>query len=325
MSVQRPTSSPTSDRKVLVVGAGFLGAHVATELRGRGVDCRVLTRTEQRAKDLNERAGIETIVGDAGARGVMERALCDVTDMIWAVNSLMPGESEQDPIGDLSLMLQPLLRTLEVLHQHPHVSLTVLSSGGTVYGQPSVIPTPEHARTEPLSSYGITRLVTEKFALRHATLTGATVRVARVSNAYGPGQTAARGQGVVAAAFEHALSAEPMTVFGAGQMRRDFIHVEDAAHYLADYVLAPEAPRILNIGSGRATPIIDVIRMVRSISGRPLTITHRPARPFDVACVQLDVALLGSISSWRCRRLVDGLADTWAQTYADRADVASVV
>lgn len=324
MGVKSPDRSRTRDRKILVVGGGFLGRHVAAELSARAMNCRVLSRSIDAQKDLTEYTDIEIMRGDAAQRGTMTAAIADVTDVVWAINSLMPGESEQDPISDLTLMLQPLLQTLEILRDRPDISLTVLSSGGTVYGQPSAVPTPESARTEPLSTYGITRLVTEKFALRHATLTGATVRVARVANAYGPGQTSARGQGIVAAAFEHARSGLPLTVYGGGTMRRDFIHVADAAHYIVDYVVADDAPRILNIGSGSSTPIIDVIAMVRSISGLPLELTHLPARPFDVACVQLDVTLLSTISSWRCRRLSDGIEATWSATGTDRTRVASV-
>ena len=251
------------------------------------------------------------------------------THVIFAINSLMPGESCNSATltANMHLMLSTLITTLTSSPTTPrHHAGTGLVREARCTAVPSCVPTPESAPTEPISAYGITRLTAEKFAQRHAMLHGAPVRIARVANVYGPGQTARRGQGFIAAALDHASAGTTMTLFGDGAVRRDFIHIADAARHLADYTLAAEAPSVMNIGSGRSASMSEVADIVRRVTARPLRLEHTAARPFDVPEVQLDVSLMTSLFPGESMPLEEGIAETWEdrQRMAGRLDAADV-
>jgi UDP-glucose 4-epimerase len=255
--------------------------------------------------------GAEFVIGDAGVTATIAEALEGSEHVVFALSSLMPGEAEQEPQLDLSLILHPLLELLAQLGQNPDRRLTFLSSGGTVYGRTDVFPTPEDAPTAPLSAYGITRLTAERFVLRHGALHAVPVRILRVANAYGPGQTGARGQGIIGTTLEHCLSGEPITVFGDGSISRDFVHAEEVGHATASLVNLDGGPEVVNIGSGIDVSLSEIHQLTQEVTGRPLVLRREPGRDFDVPRVQLDISVLQSLIDFRPRDLRDGIASTW--------------
>jgi len=266
------------------------------------------TRPSGLAADLLK--GAEVVVGDAGVGATLAPLVPEADHIVFGVSSLMPGEADAEPELDMALILRPLLELLSQLRGRS-TALTLLSSGGTVYGKPEVFPTPESAPTNPVSSYGITRLTTEKFVLRHGILESSSVRVLRVSNAYGPGQTAARGQGFIAAALEHCQSGAPITIFGDGSVSRDFVHVGDVANAVAALVSVEHTPPVINIGSGTTTTINEVVEIVREVTHLPLRVELRSGRAFDVSRVHLDVELVSSLVPFEPRDLSIGIRGTW--------------
>jgi len=257
--------------------------------------------------------GAEFVIGDAGVTATIADALHDMQHVVFALSSLMPGEAEQEPQLDLSLILHPLLELLDQLGHSPSRRLTFLSSGGTVYGRTDVFPTPEDAPTAPLSAYGITRLTAERFVLRHGALHAVPVRILRVANAYGPGQTGARGQGIIGTTLEHCLNGEPVTVYGDGKISRDFIHVEEIGYATASLVNSGLGPEIVNVGSGTDATLSEIQKLTQEVTGRPLAIDRQPGRDFDVPRVQLDISVLKSLVDFRPRDLREGIAATWRE------------
>jgi len=305
-----PPSDPPS---TLVIGSGFLGSHIIRGLLDQGNPVRALTRRTLAGPSENLTRGAEFVIGDAGVTATIAGALEDVGHVVFALSSLMPGEAEQEPQLDLSLILQPLLELLDQLGRSPGRRLTFLSSGGTVYGRPDVFPTPEDAPTAPLSAYGITRLTAERFVLRHGALHGVPVRILRVANAYGPGQTGARGQGIIGTTLEHCLSGEPITVFGDGSISRDFVHVEEIGYATASLVNLQSGPEIVNIGSGTDASLSEIHTLTQEITGRPLAIRRQPDREFDVPRVRLDIRVLQTLVDFRPRTLREGITSTWRE------------
>ena len=85
----------------------------------------------------------------------MSRALEGVDHVVYSAGGLLPAESDLNPELDLALSLPPLIATLDAVREREGVGLTLLSSGGTVYGRPRYLPVDEEHPTEPISSYGI--------------------------------------------------------------------------------------------------------------------------------------------------------------------------
>ena len=320
MDESRPVAARHRDPgSILVLGAGFLGSHVVRQLLDDGHRVRVLSRSHPHGRAQSLTAGAEVIVGDAGVTKTLAEAVVGMDHVVFALGSLVPPEAEQEPHLDLSLTLQPLLELVGVLAQGPRLPLTYLSSGGTVYGQASSFPVPESAPTVPLCVYGITRLTAERFVLRYGAMHDTEVRLLRIGNAYGTGQTTARGQGIVGTALERCRTGEPFVLYGDGRIERDFVHAEDVALAAAGLVRVG-GPAVVNVGSGVATSMSDVITLARQVSGRPLETTTKDPRDFDLPRVQLDLSLLRSLVDYRPRSLREGMQQVWADMTAGRRD-----
>jgi UDP-glucose 4-epimerase len=311
--VSRPsTARRRAAGSILVLGAGFIGGHIARRLLDNGHRVRVLSRSRPHGRAQQLTAGAEVIIGDAGVTKTVAEAVVGMDHVVFALGSLVPPEAEQEPHLDLSLTLQPLLELLGVLAQGPRLPVSYLSSGGTVYGNAPSFPIPETAPTVPLSVYGITRLTAERFVLRYGAMHDTDVRLLRIGNAYGTGQTTARGQGIVGTALERCRTGEPLVLFGEGRVWRDFVHAEDIGLAVAGLIDAG-GPPVVNIGSGIATSMSEVVELAREVSGCQFVVASKDFRDFDLPRVQLDISLLRSLVDYEPRTLRAGMRQVWAE------------
>lgn len=297
--------------RVLVLGGGFLGAHIASRLIHQGWQVTVFTRSRPRPELANLLDGVAQIRGDVNSTATLGHAVAMADHVVYAVGSSSPVESDIDPAHDIEVTLPPLVRLLELLKSRRDVDLTFLSSGGTVYGNTLPGPTNERTLPVPVNSYGLLKLSAEWYLQLYATQRAVPVRILRVANAYGPGQAWTKGQGVIARLMHCALSGEPFRIFGDGTSVRDYIYVGDVAAVVCDLLGANDSHRVLNIGSGIGHSVNDVIRIVESVSRRSIVVEHRGPRPFDVRSVVLDVRLLRKVVSFEPTPLETGIALTW--------------
>jgi UDP-glucose 4-epimerase len=275
--VDRSTAHGTL--RVLVVGAGFIGAHIARALRQRNHDVVILSRGPLGALGQQLTNGSELVQGDA---------------------------SQSDTV-----LVGPLTTLLDALGRRGPRPVTFISSGGLVYGQPQVFPTPETQPAAPASAYGMSRLTAERLLGAYSERCSVPIRVLRVANAYGPGQDPSRGQGVIAAALQSCCDQSPFILIGDGRVSRDFVHVADVAHAVGELVQSANTTPVLNVGSGTCVSMRDLLTIIEMTTRRPLLIEQHPESELDQARVHLDVSLLRSIISFEPRSLATGIADTW--------------
>ena len=102
-------------------------------------------------------------------------------------------------------------------------------SGGTVYGDPLEIPTPETAPNCPISPYGASKLAGEHYARMLGALNGFDAVSMRYSNVFGPRQDPKSEAGVVSIFVSRLLEKRPLTIFGDGTQTRDYVFVRDVA------------------------------------------------------------------------------------------------
>jgi UDP-glucose 4-epimerase len=295
---------------VVVVGCGFIGSHVTRAFVARGVRTTVLTRRPPGAATRERLSGARLVIGDAADPDAVRAAVGDAEQVVWCAGGLLPAESNERKVEDLVTSLPPLLAMLELLVDRGGGSLTLISSGGTVYGNPTVLPVPEHHVTQPVTSHGVTKATAELYLHLYRELHGLRTVALRCANVYGDGQIPNRSQGIVATALHRTWRGEPVPVFGDGSIVRDYIHVDDVAHVVATVAGRAEVPPVLNVGTGVGTTVRDLLRMVGEVTGRPVRTERREPRRGDVQAVVLDIALLRSLLAFEPIGLSEGLART---------------
>jgi UDP-glucose 4-epimerase len=295
---------------VVVVGGGFIGSHVTRVLVGRGVRTTVLTRRPPRGGTADRLSGARLVIGDAADSDVVRAAVGDAEQVVWCVGGLLPAESNQRKVEDLVTSLPPLLAMLDLLADRGGGSLVFISSGGTVYGNPTVLPVPEHHVTRPVTSHGVMKRTAELYLDLYRELHGVRAVALRCANVYGHGQRPNRSQGIVATALHRTWHDQPVPVFGDGSVVRDYIHVDDVADVVATVAGRTEVPAVLNVGTGVGTTVRDLLGLVGEVTGRRVRTEHRDPRPGDVQAVVLDVTLLRSLLGFEPIGLSEGLART---------------
>lgn len=283
-----------SHTTVAVVGAGgFIGGALSRSFQTDGRAVARFTR--------------DTPVLDPGGR--LHDQLRDVSTVYWAAARINPALAAEHPelvdrdLADFSAFL-------DALHDaSPGTRLVLLSSGGTVYGSASRPPHSESTLPEPANAYGRAKLRLEEVLHEH----DVPSVVVRISNAYGPGQPAAPGQGVVGHWLRAVRDGRAVTVFGDLSTTRDYVYIDDVVQLLRILAESPEAPHLLNVGSGRPTTLATVVETIETVvSPRRIEVDLRDARSFDVPLSWLDVSLAQDSLGWRATTdLRDGVAGMW--------------
>ena len=185
------------------------------------------------------------------------------------------------------------------------------SSGGTVYGPVETHPTPETETNTPLNAYGVTKLAAEHFLRLLSASSGIATSVLRVSNPYGPGQLARRGQGFIAAAMNAAYKGEMLEIWGDGSVVRDFIYVGDVADAFAAACKSENPFDLVNVSFGKGASLRQICEGVEAASGRKLNVKYTRGRAADVPISVLDNSRAARVLGWQpVTSLAEGLAKT---------------
>jgi UDP-glucose 4-epimerase len=174
-----------------------------------------------------------------------------------------------------------------------------LSSGGTVYGPKAPIPTPETAPARPINSYGLTKLIIEKYIQMHGYVEGLEYFILRVSNPFGPGQQVRNGQGLIPSILNSWQTRSPLTVLGNGSAVRDYIYVDDLIDAIEAAVsFGQPSQTILNIGSGEPHSVTEVVDAIELAVGTRLQREYVPSRNTDVDITNLAITRAREVLGW---------------------------
>jgi len=172
-----------------------------------------------------------------------------------------------------------------------HVKRVVFASSAAVYGESEENPKVETMRPAPASPYATTKMVGEFACEEISSLKGIETVVVRIFNAYGPRQDPSSSYASVIAKFSAALAAnQPVEVFGDGEQTRDFLYAGDLAEALELAGERPIAGQIFNLGSGTATKVNEVARLLSETTVTPIRAARKDSRPGDVRHSLADIS-----------------------------------
>jgi UDP-glucose 4-epimerase len=295
-------------------GAGFIGSHLAETLLQAGHRVRIFDRPHlDRLPAFLQRREFEVFTGDFLNPHALSAALEGSEIVFHLVSTTLPKTSNDNPVYDVESNVVGTLRLLELCRGQGVRKVVFTSSGGTIYGMPRSVPIDESHPTDPLCSYGIHKLVIEKYLQLNHRIHGLDYCVVRPPNLYGPRQRLDVAQGAVAVFLDRALRGKPIPVWGDGSVVRDYLYVGDAAEALLKAAAFEGEPRLFNIGSGVGTSLTQLIQEIEALLGRPLPVDYAAARPLDVPANVLDASLARRHLGWTPRTsLAEGLRRTHA-------------
>lgn len=300
---------------VLVTGgAGFIGSHVVERLAARGARVRVLDNlsTGRRENLRAVGAAVEFVYGDIrdrqtvadGARGM------DAIIHLAAVASVQA--SIDDPIGTHESNFDGTLNLLEAARVHG-VGRFVYASSASVYGDTEVLPVSEDVLPRPLSPYAADKLAGEYYLRYYATQHGVRAGVFRFFNIYGPRQDPLSPySGVISIFVERARGGKPVIIYDDGLQTRDFVYVGDLAAILVESLKRELPADAINIGTGNASSLLDLLQAIEVASGGVVVREFAPARAGDIRHSYADVTRLRTyFGSAPTTPIAEGLRRLW--------------
>jgi UDP-glucose 4-epimerase len=303
---------------IVLGGGGFIGTNLCRRLVADGHRVRAFGRRCPFPEALE---GVEWFQGDFNDAAALAAAI-ETFDVVYhLVNGTTPLSANLDMAGDLQKNVVASLGMLDICRKLGVSRVVFVSSGGTIYGCPQQIPTPETAPTEPITAYGISKLAIEKYLALYQHLHQVDYRILRVTNPFGPFQTPIKNQGVIAALISRAIHDESIEIWGDGSVVRDFIFIDDVVGALLAAARDQSDARIFNIGSGEGHSIREVVSAIESLLGKKLSIQSKPARPVDVPVSVLAIDRARDVLGWTTKTTFeDGLNKTIAWWQHKKAD-----
>lgn len=270
--------------KILIFGGGgFIGSTIADRLLSEGHSLRIFERPRvQPYRKFKTSELVEWIAGDLSSTHDVSDAIHGVDAVLHLVSTTLPKNSNDDPIYDVQSNVVASLHILNAMVTHQVCNIVFISSGGTVYGNPHYLPIDEKHPTNPIVSYGITKLAIEKYLQMYERIYGIKAITLRVANPYGERQRIETAQGAVGVFLHHALNGIPIEIWGDGSVTRDYIHVSDVASAFVKALQYTGEQRLFNVSSGVGTSLNELICGLEDVLEKPIERSYLAGRTFDV-------------------------------------------
>lgn len=274
-------------RHVLVTGgAGFIGSHVVDALladpatRVTVLDRLSIGGSRENLAQHDADARFRFVLGDARDAAAVGPLVAEADAVVHAAAETHVDRSIDGPLGFVESNVIGTATVLDACRGHGRRLLMV--STDEVYGErpEGVAPFPEDAPLRPRSPYAASKAAADLLCAAYRTTYGLAVQVVRGTNAYGPRQL----ERVVPTFSLAALRGEPLPLYGAGEQRREYLHVTDWARGVLAVLDRGAPDGVYNIGSGTEIANRDLARRVLAIVGAPqdrvASVADRPGHDF---------------------------------------------
>jgi UDP-glucose 4-epimerase len=218
-----------------------------------------------------------------------------------------------DPAFDARTNVEGTVNVLEACRAAGTERVVFASTGGAIYGETDVLPTPETVEPLPMAAYGQSKFCAERYLGLYDRLYGMSTIALRFGNVYGPRQDPHGEAGVIAIFCGRLRAGERPTIFGDGRQTRNYIYVAD----LVEALLRAgdlDAGGVVNVGTEEETSVLDIVALLAELHGpdapEPQFAAARLGE-LDRSC--LDAGRARELLGWRSRTpIADGLRLTFA-------------
>ena len=310
-------------------GAGFIGSNLAQRLLEQ-------TDTHVRVFDNFSRGGVarnaawlqtlpgaerlEIVEGDVRSAAAVERAVKGATEIFHLAAQVAVTTSVDNPVEDFEANAVGTFQVLEAARRSSLRPFFLFTSTNKVYGSLEGVPVEvdgtryraadlkfrgvaEDAPLDFHSPYGCSKGAADQYVRDYGRIYDLPTAVLRMSCIAGPRQFGNEDQGWVAHFLYSALAEQDITVYGDGFQVRDILHVYD----LIDAMLAvrDQTPgvrgEVYNLGGGlvRAASVIEMLRTIERLTGKPLHLNYDAVRPGDQPLYIADTGKLERNTGWQ--------------------------
>ncbi len=278
-------SQATNAQRIVVLGAaGFLGHAMARDLALQGHQVVAYWRRPNPA--LSQFPNVQSVIGDIRDTWILADTLQGADVVYHFASATHPSLFFRNPAAEYWEALQPLMVLMETAARARVRRIVFPSSGGTIYGDREAARS-EESKVDPRSPYAIFKLAAEQLLLHAARQGDFAVDIYRVGNPYGPGQRVRPGQGVLPHWLDAIQHNQPIRIFGDGTAERDYVYIDDFCQLLRHACRSDTTSDVFNLGTGIATPLNELLKLLEALLGRQLETTYMPNSTASLQTISL--------------------------------------
>jgi UDP-glucose 4-epimerase len=289
--------SQNKPRVLLIGGNGFIGSHLVDELQMAGYRVRVLDRQPELFR--KPRDGVEYLLGSFADLYTLREAVEGCEILVHLAHSTVPASSLVHPEQEVLDSVSSFVNMINCFKKGQIKKIVYFSSGGAVYGNPVSLPVEEESRLDPISPYGVAKLMIEKYLSMFSYLYGLQYIIVRPSNPYGPRQNYKGQQGVIPIFINKMLKDEEIRIWGDGSITKDYLYVRDLARAVVRLMEKGFDNATYNISSANGRSLSDLLAVLAAGCGRTPRIVYEPERAYDVKHVVLSNARMHRRIGWK--------------------------
>ena len=275
--------------RIVITGvAGFIGSNLAERMLAEGFE---VVGIDNLAYGLHEQipAGVrfyESDIRDANLAGLLRRD--DVIFHLAAKNCI--SDCQSDPVETASINVTGTVNVFESARR-AGAGKVIYAESSALYEDVVAMPTPER-EVRPQSFYAVSKLAGMAFAEAYRRHYDLRITALRYFCVYGPRQDYRRSIPPVMSAFIiRLMRGEAPVIFGNGEKRRDFIHVDDVNQFHLRCIADSRTDgRVFNLGSGRNYSVLEVYQEVAKALGTTIAPVYRPDLPGEAQETLADIS-----------------------------------
>lgn len=287
-------------KRILITGiAGFIGFHLAKELKNRGDFVLGLdnfnsyydAKLKKARAQILHTMEIEVLSADIRDRDLLQLAILrhSITHVVHLAAQAGVRHSLSEPDDYVASNLHGFVSVLEACRKFPTLKL-IYASSSSVYGLNRKTPFSVDDKTDsPANLYGATKKANEAMAHAYHHLYGLSVTGLRYFTAYGPW-----GRPDMAYyRFTQAIhNNEPIQVFNCGQMSRDFTYIDDIVQGTIAAIDLGASCKIFNLGNNRPVPLLYLIELIEKFLNKKAMKEFKPMQLGEVleTCADIETS-----------------------------------
>lgn len=302
-------------KKILITGgAGYLGSHICKLLATQGYDCLAVDHMQRPGKQM-EACALK--VGDVADAAFLDAIFADFKPdgVIHLAAYSKPLESTSQATLCYRNNIAATAILLETMQRHAVKNLIFASSSMIYAVQPQHTPYPESTPCGFSNPYASSKWMGEQLIEDYGKAYGLRYIIMRHFNPSGADKAATHGQlnggnhHAVAALTKVALGLSPsFALYGTdyptpdGTSIRDYVHVTDIAqaHIQAlQYLSTPGESLTINIGTGKATSLKELLAAIEAHCGHTLPVTYQPRRAIYQPYLVADITRARQTLNWQ--------------------------
>jgi UDP-glucose 4-epimerase len=271
-------------------GSGFLGLHLTKFLINQGHNITIFDNFSNSDSKISiNDSNLKIIQGDILDFFKLSESMKNMGLVIHLAAQISVKDSIDNPENTLKINVKGTQNVLKSCLEN-NISNFIAASSAAVFGNQSEIHLTEKSSKNPISPYGISKLLMEEKISEFSKQNVLNSIILRFFNLYGVGQSS-QYAGVITKFLDNIKKNTNLEIYGNGMQTRDFIHIDDAVSSfdLAIKNIHGKIGQIYNVGSDTNTSILELAQLMLKISGQDLQVVHKPQLEGDIVHSQTSI------------------------------------